>query len=231
MKGQKILEAGCGAGRFTQIAMETGAEVYSFDLSNSVDACLCNNGLAKNLHIFQASIYELPFQKAYFDKIFCFGVLQHTPNVRKSFLSLVPYLKEGGEIVIDLYKKSWITYIRPKFYLRFLTKRIDNTKLYTLVTKIAPILLPVSVRLKKIPIYGKYICYVIPVANPTDLPVKDEDILDWAILDTFDALAPTYDNPQTITTVTNWFNEAGLTNIKIASHGIIIGEGTKPMEV
>jgi SAM-dependent methyltransferase len=96
LENQKILEAGCGAGRFTQIITETGAEVYSFDLSNSVDACLRNNGLAENHHIFQANIYEPPFQKEYFDKIFCFGVLQHTPDVRKAFLSLIPYLKEGG---------------------------------------------------------------------------------------------------------------------------------------
>lgn len=49
----------------------------------------------------------------------------------------------------------------------------------------------------------------------------------WAILDTFDWLSPTYDNPQTVTTVTNWFIEAGLTNIQVASHGVIVGKGTK----
>src|SRR5262249_34170472 len=31
MEGQRILEAGCGAGRFTQIILETGAEIFSFD--------------------------------------------------------------------------------------------------------------------------------------------------------------------------------------------------------
>ena len=228
LKNQKIMEAGCGAGRFTQIVIETGAEVWSFDLSNSVDACLRNNGLVENLHIFQASIYELPFPKGYFDKIFCFGVLQHTPDVRKAFLSLVPYLKVGGEIVIDVYRKSLGSYLCPKYYLRVLTKRIEDEKLYRIVTRMVPMLLPVSIGLRKIPVFGRYLSSLIPVANYKGaLPIRDEELLEWAILDTFDLLSPTYENRQTVTTVTNWFIEAGLTDIQVISHHPIIGKGTK----
>ena len=43
LEGQRILEAGCGAGRFTQLALETGAEIFSFDLSSAVDAAWRNN--------------------------------------------------------------------------------------------------------------------------------------------------------------------------------------------
>ena len=32
LKGAKILEAGCGAGRFTQVMLDAGAQVYSVDL-------------------------------------------------------------------------------------------------------------------------------------------------------------------------------------------------------
>lgn len=230
LRDRKILEAGCGAGRFTQIALETGAELWSFDLSNSVDACLSNNGLAENLHIFQANIYELPFQKEYFDKIFCFGVLQHTPDVKKAFLSLVPYLKEGGEIVVDVYKKTLLSYLRPEYFLRFLTKRIDNNRLYKIVTKMVPILLPISIYCRKIPALGRYINFFIPVANYKGiLPIKDEDLLDWAILDTFDCLSPRYEKRQTIPTVTNWFIEVGLTNIQVITdiHAQIVDKGTR----
>ena len=44
LKGAKILEAGCGAGRFTQVMLDAGAQVYSVDLSSAVDACFVNNG-------------------------------------------------------------------------------------------------------------------------------------------------------------------------------------------
>src|ERR1700686_1161742 len=60
LPGERILEAGCGAGRFTQLALESGAEVFSFDLSSAVEAAFANNGNASRLHIFQASIYHLP---------------------------------------------------------------------------------------------------------------------------------------------------------------------------
>ncbi|MGB0034748.1 MAG: methyltransferase domain-containing protein, partial [Candidatus Acidiferrales bacterium] len=81
LEGQRILEAGCGSGRFTQLALETGAETFSFDLSSAVEAAWRNNAGAPKLSVFQASIYEVPVRKGAFDKIFCMGVLQHCPDV------------------------------------------------------------------------------------------------------------------------------------------------------
>ena len=118
LRPELVVEAGCGAGRFTQIALETGAEVFSFDLTNAVDANQENNGQSQNLSLFQADLYHIPLKCETFDKIFCFGTLQHCPDPRTAFLSLLPYLKSGGEVVIDVYRtrlfrsillpKSWI---------------------------------------------------------------------------------------------------------------------------
>lgn len=38
LAGKRVLECGCGAGRFTEILLERGARVTSFDLSEAVDA-------------------------------------------------------------------------------------------------------------------------------------------------------------------------------------------------
>ena len=127
MDGQVILEAGCGMGRFTQIALETGAEVFSFDLSTAVEANLRNNGDGGRVHIVQASIYEIPFRKEAFDKVFCMGVLQHCPDVRKAFMSLVPYLRPGGEIVIDVYQRHTGLFPPLKYWAR-LFSYMDGTK-------------------------------------------------------------------------------------------------------
>jgi len=121
LQGSLILEAGCGAGRFTQICLDAGAEVIAFDLSNSVDACLENHGLVKNLHLVQADIYRLPFRRNLFPYIFCFGVLQHTPQPKEAFFHLTQFLAPGGRIAIDIYRKGPWNWIFPKYYLRRIT--------------------------------------------------------------------------------------------------------------
>jgi hypothetical protein len=42
---------------------------------------------------------------------------------------------------------------------------------------------------------------------PGDL--SKEDLREWVILDTFDMFSPAYDNPQRISTVKKWMQEAG----------------------
>ena len=234
LEGQKILEAGCGAGRFTQIAIETGSEVFSFDYSNAVDANLENNGLHDKFHIFQGDIYHIPMQKARFNKIFCFGVLQHCPDPKGAFMSLVPYLQSGGEIVVDIYDLSFRSFVNPKYWLRPITKHLAPEFLYKIVEKVVPKLFPIKMWLtEKIP-FGKYPAFFIPIAyHKGFLPYFDkfsyEQLLEWSILDTFDKFAPKYDKPQRISTIRKWFAEAGLKNIEVCyGPNGINGKGVKP---
>src|SRR5688572_17525912 len=88
LAGETILEAGSGMGRFTRCAAATGAEVVSFDYSGAIDANHRNNGHLPNVHFLQADIRRPPFAAQTFDRIFCFGVLQHTPDPAASFQSL-----------------------------------------------------------------------------------------------------------------------------------------------
>ena len=64
---QNILEAGCGACRFTEILLKTKGNIYSFDYSNSVEANLLNNGNNSKLKIFQGDICNIPFKVKSFD--------------------------------------------------------------------------------------------------------------------------------------------------------------------
>ncbi len=85
LSGKNILEVGSGAGRFTQVVLDyTKAQLYSIDYSNAVSANFENNGHhGERLKLFQASVYEMPFSDNSFDKVFCLGVLQHTPDFKK----------------------------------------------------------------------------------------------------------------------------------------------------
>ena len=98
--GQRILEAGSGAGRFTEVLLGTGADVFSFDYSTAVDANHKNNGTRGNLSLFQGDIFNIPLEPASCDKVFCFGVLQHTPDPAADFVSLTQYLRPGGVLAV-----------------------------------------------------------------------------------------------------------------------------------
>ncbi len=131
IEGYKILEAGSGAGRFTEILLRTKATVFSFDYSEAVEANFANNGMAKNLCLFQASIYEIPLPKASFDKVLCIGVLQHTSDVKKSFMCLAELVRPGGELVVDFYPANLRGLLHWKYLLRPITKRISPVRLYS----------------------------------------------------------------------------------------------------
>lgn len=228
LEGEKILEAGCGMGRFTEIAVTTGAQCYSLDFSNAVDAAAENIGHRPNMFFLQASLYEIPFPKHFFDKIFCFGVLQHTPNVQKSFESLLPFLKPGGRLAIDVYAAPY-NWFHPRQFFRPLTKRMKSENLHKMVEKMVPPLLKVSDVVASIPKVGGVLRYGVPVANYRGRwKLSDKQIKEWAILDTYDWFSPQYDQPQTAKTVTQWFEGNGFENIQIRRDvGIYVATGIK----
>ena len=104
LKGKMVLEAGSGAGRFTEILLKHGAIVHSFDYSSAVDANAINNGHDDHLTLVQADIRRIPFPKASYDYVVCLGVLQHTPNPEESINCLWEMVKPGGHLVIDHYR-------------------------------------------------------------------------------------------------------------------------------
>ncbi|EMY69497.1 class I SAM-dependent methyltransferase [Leptospira vanthielii] len=228
MKGKWILDIGCGSGRFAEIALSSECNLVALDYSNAVDACLKNLKHYPNLHVVQGNVYELPFKKEAFSFVYSLGVLQHTPDVKKSFFCSLPYLKVGGMISVDFYEKTWKALLLPKFWLRPITKRINKSSLFNFLQKIVPILLSISIFLEKIHFLGSLLKRTVPVANYHGiLPLSKEQLYEWALLDTFDWLSPEYDNPQDENTVRSWFEEAGLLNIKIHRVSHLVANGIK----
>lgn len=228
LDGQWILEAGSGAGRFTEVACKTGAEVFSFDYSEAVEANLSNNRDCPNLTVFQADLFRIPLAHRAFDKIFCFGVLQHTPDPKAAFLNLIRFLKPGGEIVVDAYRKSLTSLLSWKYLLRPVTKRLGERRLYQLVSTVVPSLVPMAATLRRFG--GAAAARLVPIVEYTHLGLSSAKNLDWAILDTFDMYAPEHDHPQTLKSVRSWLSEAGLTDA-VAQSGPngIVARGIKPL--
>jgi SAM-dependent methyltransferase len=116
-KDKIVLEGGCGKGRHTRLAAEWGAkEIVGIDLSAAVESAFALTKNLPNAHIVQADIFKLPFKRA-FDYAFSVGVLHHTPDPKKSFLSLASKVKKDGHISAWVYgaeNNEWITrYVNP----------------------------------------------------------------------------------------------------------------------
>ena len=230
MAGKWVLDAGCGAGRFAEVALSTGAYVVALDYSGAVDACYENLKGHPNLHVVQGDIYALPLPNEFFSFVYSLGVLQHTPDVERAFAALPHMVARGGALCVDFYQKSWKSTLWPKAYylLRPITKRLPKATLLRILQFAVPKLLPLSSVVGRIPVLGVGLKRLVPVANYDGIyPLSKEQHLEWAILDTFDNLAPEFDQPQTLTTVRDWFAKAGLSEIAVFKAGFLVGRGVQ----
>jgi len=225
---RRVLDVGCGAGRFAEVALACGAEVVAVDYSSAVDACWRNLGPHANLSVVQADIYRLPFALNQFDYVYCFGVLQHTPDVKGAFLALPAQLRDGGRLAVDIYPRQARNILWPKYWLRHLTKRVPAEQLFRVVQRAVPILWPVSLAVGRLPVIGRKLRYAIPVMNYEGVyPLSPAQLREWAVLDTLDMLAPAHDSPQSVATLRAWFALAGLRDIEVFRAGLVIGRGTR----
>jgi len=218
-----VLEIGCGAGRFTEVLLGAGAEVWAVDASSAVDAARANLGEQERLHLAQADLFDLPFERRSFDRVLCYGVLQHTPDPRRAFLTACEF---GGAIAADVYRRQpYVDRWSAKTLWRPLTKRLPRTTVRRVVEWYVPRWLPVDTKLPRVPKLGRFLTAVVPCWNYTGLlPLDPDELRAWAVLDTFDALTPRYDEPQTLETVRAWTRDAPLEDVDVreGGNGILI---------
>ena len=217
LSGRSVLEVGSGAGRFSQIILDfTEADLYSVDYSNAVEANYKNNGPSNRLHLFQASIYEMPFAKGQFDKVLCFGVLQHTPKVDLSVLSLIEMARPGAEVVVDFYPiRGWWTKLHAKYFFRPYTKKLTNEKLYKKIDSNIDWMIKAYRFFSRIGL-GRVVNRFIPIVDiDGTLPknLSKEQLREHCVLDTFDMFSPQYDQPQRISDIVALFKKYGMDNV------------------
>jgi 2-polyprenyl-3-methyl-5-hydroxy-6-metoxy-1,4-benzoquinol methylase/uncharacterized protein YbaR (Trm112 family) len=229
MRGELVLDVGCGAGRFAEVAVATGAHVVAVDYSSAVDAARANLRDKGDIDFVQADAMALPFAGRTFDRVYCLGVVQHTPGPARTFASLAEQVRPGGKLTVDVYPSNWKNIFFAKYWIRPITKRLTAERGHRLAKAIFPVLYPVSQVVGRIPIIGHYLKYLIPVVNYEGvLPLTPAQLQEWATLDTFDMWAPAYDQPQTMPTMRGWFERAGYKDIEVFHQGFYVGRGTRP---
>ncbi len=83
-QGAKILEAGCGSGKFSLSYALSGSEVWAIDIApdalahaRKLEAALRRLGAKFNIHIRKGSVLKLAFPDNYFDLVFSESVPEH----------------------------------------------------------------------------------------------------------------------------------------------------------
>lgn len=223
MHGKVILEAGCGNGRLVRLCASAKPKlIVGIDLSRSVNTAKANTINYPNTEIVRASIFHLPFKKNVFDYIYSVGVLHHTPDPRRAFNSLLPCLKNGGNIAVWVYKRGNRVHYFLIEMLRKVTTRIPHNIFY----KICWIQGPIGGFVNWLAIYFLNIAKYIRII----FFISDKNTPEFRQLATFDWWTPKYMSFHSKEEVIGWFKEKGLINITVTSSSDKTDVGVKGMK-
>jgi len=221
-----ILEVGVGSGQKAKMMAEhTGGRVVGIDLVSSVEHASRNTEEVPNVAVIQADLFALPFKRESFDFIISDGVLHHTPDTRRAFLSIVPFLSAGGEIAIRVYRRSGPIREFCDDFVRSYTTKMSEKECWEFCERMArmgeslaktayQIDIPEDIDLlgfKK----GRYDLQRFVYYNMFKCFHNEVFTFDENVLINFDWYHPIDAHRHTEDEVRAWFVEAGLTGIRI----------------
>ena len=221
LNGKTVLEVGCGAGRFTELLVNSGALVHSIDLSHAVEANKQNIGDKPNYRIAQAGAYEIPFPDRSFDVVMCLGVVQHTPSSEKTIEALWQKVKPGGMLVIDHYRWRLAYYSNLRFVYRELFRKMKPEKSQRIIHKLVDLFFPLhwAFRNNKI-LYWLLIRFTPLFEYVREYPQLSKVVhKEWCRMDTYDGLTDYYKHLRTPAQIKNELEKLGGKNIWINRGG------------
>ncbi len=102
-KNSRVLDVGCGTGRWTKYVCSRSGFVEAIDPSKAVLVAAAMLANENNVRVSQAEVDNIPFEDASFDFIFSLGVLHHIPDTPTAMKKCVEKLKPGGHFLVYLY--------------------------------------------------------------------------------------------------------------------------------
>jgi len=128
-KNKKVLEIGLGSGSDFMQWLITGAILYGIDLTEtSVQLCLERlklRGLSADVRIGDAE--NLQFDDEFFDIVYAYGVIHHTPDTEKALREIHRVLKIGGTAKIMMYNARGLSF-KYNWIMHALIKKFEPWK-------------------------------------------------------------------------------------------------------
>jgi SAM-dependent methyltransferase len=217
-KDEVVLDAGCGKGRHIYLAAQFGARtVVGVDLSDAVESAFRNTRDLPNVHVIQADILDLPFHNP-FSLAYSIGVIHHLPVPKQGFLALSSHVRPGGRISTWVYGKEgnrWIEQfvdpVRKNVTSRLpgvITRCLSFPPAVLLYAGLKLLYAPARTRpaLKNSLPYADYLCSISEYTFAENF---------WNVFDQLVAPTAYYHSREE---VTDWFNTAGIQQVKIERH-------------
>lgn len=224
--GKKVLEAGSGAGRFTEVLLKYGAQLDSFDYSNAVEANAANNGTSDRLTLVQADIRHMPFPKSDYDFVICLGVLQHTPNPEQSIHSLWQMVSPGGSLVFDHYRWKLRNFMPPPFGVAGLLYRryflgLTKDRQFSAVKRAYDFWFPWIWRFRESKLAQFLLSRLTPiVCYYPHFGLRDKHMYyEWMLLDTHDAMTDVYKHRRSPRQIRRLLKDLGAVDINVSTGG------------
>lgn len=215
-----ILDAGCGAGRFSDVLAKHGAHVIACDLSSAVDACFntCvtnapSDPARGDVNVLQADLLRLPLKPESVDAIHCAGVIQHTPDPEAVMQGLIKYLKPGGKLFYNFYEVSPIARFQVfKYFMRRWTPDWPISRLHAFCRFLTAVFFVPSFIMAHIPLIRALNPYLpICSTHPSGVPIRQQYTM--TLLDTIDWYGPVYEIRQNHRRVAELLSDSGLVNV------------------
>jgi SAM-dependent methyltransferase len=198
LKGLRVLDAGCGGGRYSKICAEAGASVVGVDHSRAVDKArqLCSH--LDNVQFAQGDLKQLPLEHGAFDFVFSIGVMHHDSNTRAVFDAVAPMVKTNGRYSVWLYRRNqwWQEIINSG--IRGVTTRIPQSLLRPLCH--------MGAILGGTPVVNRTLNKIVNFSAHSSYENR--------VCDTFDWWAPEYQYHHTVAELQDWFTAAGFGDLR-----------------
>lgn len=197
MAGQRVLDAGCGCGRFSEVAASAGASVVGLDSSdNAIHAAqsLVPTGIFARHNLLR----PLPRQRELIDKAFSMGVLHHTADPALAFRNVAAAVRPGGELAVWVYAQPVEDDLLPAHdLLREIASACPPKALYAACERHA-------VALRDLYARRPDLAYLATILRASVSPDAEE-----CVSDTFDWHCPQHRFYHTELEVRGWFESAG----------------------
>jgi len=124
LSGKRVLDVGCGKGRFARVfhELQPEAELWGLDISEQM-----LRFVPEPIRTRAGSMTELPFENGYFDHAYATESLEHAVEIDKAVAEICRVVKPGGRIaIIDKNAEHWGKLQTPEWEKWFSRRELER---------------------------------------------------------------------------------------------------------